>query len=268
MTRRAIGIVVSFFLLLGVGAHSARAADSLLADVLSRGTLRVAITPGNPPWCYVDPNGELMGYDADIANALGKALGVQVQFVRTDTAGRVAQLQAHKADVTISTFTPTLDRMKTIAFTDPYAIDGMQVLVRADSKINTIKDIPKGARVGVGRGSTLEGAIARNIPQASIVEFPGNADIAQAIASQQVDAIAANNGMITTTFKSGNGQYKLIPQLMGVEDDAIGLPQGDFTWWLWLNGFVHQINNDGTNYALYEKWFGQEPPSFVHKPPS
>ena len=154
MTRRKLGIFVSLFLLLGVWTHGARAADSLLADVLSRGTLRVAITPGNPPWCYVDPNGDLMGYDADIANALGKALGVQVQFVRTDTAGRVAQLQAHKADVTISTFTPTLDRMKTIAFTDPYAIDGMQVLVRADSKINTIKDIPKGARVGVGRGST------------------------------------------------------------------------------------------------------------------
>ncbi|HEX5325605.1 MAG TPA: transporter substrate-binding domain-containing protein, partial [Acetobacteraceae bacterium] len=109
MTRRAIGIFIAFFLLLGVAAPSARA-DSLLSDVLSRGTLRVAVAPGNPPWCYVDPNGELIGYDVEIAQALGKALGVQVQFVRTDTAGRVAQLQAHKADVTISTFTPTLDR--------------------------------------------------------------------------------------------------------------------------------------------------------------
>ncbi|HEX5327310.1 MAG TPA: transporter substrate-binding domain-containing protein [Acetobacteraceae bacterium] len=268
MTRRAIGIFIALFLLLGVAAPRARAADSLLADVLSRGTLRVAITPGNPPWCYVDPSGNLVGYDAEIAQALGKALGVQVQFVRTDTAGRVAQLQAHKADVTISTFTPTLDRMKTIAFTDPYSIDGMQVLVRADSGINTVKDIPKGARIGVGRGSTLEAAIAKNIPQGKIVEFPGNADIAQAMASQQVDAIAANNGMITTTYKNGNGKYKLIPQLMGTEDDAIGLPQGDFTWWLWLNHFVHQINTDGTNYTLYEKWFGQAPPDFVTKPTS
>lgn len=268
MRRRTVGIFVAFFLLLGISLPYAYAADSLLPDVLSRGTLRVAITPGNPPWCYVDPNGDLIGYDVDIANALAKALGVQVQFVRTDTAGRVAQLQAHKADVTISTFTPTLDRMKTIAFTDPYAIDGLQILVRADGNIHSIEDIPKGAHIGVGRGSTLEAAIAKNVPQATIVEFPGNADLAQAIASKQVDAIAANNGMITTTFKTGNGQFRQIPKLMGIEDDAIGLPQGDFTWWLWLNQFVHQINNDGTNYGLYQKWFGQEPPSFIHQPPS
>jgi polar amino acid transport system substrate-binding protein len=268
MMHRAIGVFVSLFLLLSLGVHGARAADSLLADVLSRGTLRVAVAPGNPPWCYVDPNGDLVGYDVEIANSLGKALGVQVAFVRTDTAGRVAQLQTHKADVTISTFTPTLDRMKTIAFTDPYAIDGLQILLRADSTVNTLTDFPKGARIGVSRGSTLEAAIAKNVPQATIVEFPGNADLAQAIESQQVDAIAANNGMITTTFKSGNGKYKLIPQLMGIEDDAIGLPQGDFPWWMWLNAFVHQINTDGTNYTLYQKWFGQEPPAFVKKPPS
>lgn len=268
MRRRAIGILVLLLLLLGVGPYRAHAADSLLADLLSRGTLRVAVAPGNPPWCYVDPNGDLIGYDVEIAKALGKALGVKVQFVRTDTAGRVAQLQAHRADVTVSTFTPTLDRMKTIAFTDAYSIDGLQVLVRAGSGITTLSDFPKGARIGVGRGSTLEGAIAKNVPQATIVEFPGNADLAQAIGSQQVDAIAANNGMITTTFKSGHGKYKLIPKLMGTEDDAIGLPQGDFTWWLWLNQFVHQINTDGTNYTLYRKWFGQEPPAFVRKPPS
>ncbi len=267
MTLRAVGRIVACCLLLATGAPRARA-ESLLAQVLGRGTLRVAITPGNPPWCSVDPSGKLVGYDVQIADTLAKALGVKLQFIRTDTAGRVAQLQAHRADVTISTFTPTLDRMKTIAFTDPYSIDGMQVLVRADSGITTVQQIPKGARIGVGRGSTLEAAIARNIPQARIVEFPGNADIAQAIASHQVDAIAANNGMITTTFKNGHGQYTLIPKLMGIEDDAIGLPQGDFTWWLWLNQFVHKINTDGTNYRLYEKWFGQAPPPFVTRPPS
>jgi polar amino acid transport system substrate-binding protein len=267
--RRAITTLVSLFLLLGLAAPAARAADSsMLADVLSRGTLRVAVTPGNAPWCTVDPSGELVGYDVEIAQTLGKALGVQVQFVRTDTAGRVAQLQAHKADVTISTFTPTLDRMKTISFTRAYAIDGLQVLVRADSKVNAITDFPKGARIGVGRGSTLEGAIAKNVPQAQIVEFPGNADLAQAIESQQVDGIAANNGFIVSTFKSGAGKYRVIPKLMGIEDDAIGLPQGDFTWWLWLDQFVKQINSDGTNYTLYQKWFGQEPPAFVLKPPS
>jgi hypothetical protein len=45
------------------------------------------------------------------------------------------------------------------------------------------------------------------------------------------------------------------------------LPQGDFVWWMWLNHFVHQINDDGTNYTLWVKWFGTEPPPFVKPPP-
>lgn len=265
MKRRTLGILAA--LVLAVVTTTAAHAQNTLATVLGRGTIRVALAPGNPPWAFVDPQGNLQGYDVEIANLLAKALGVTVEWVRTDTAGRVAQLQTHKADVTVATFTPTLDRMKTIAFTDPYAIDGMQVLVPANSPVKDIADFPKGARIATSRGSTLAQAIQKNVPQAQLVELPTNADLVQAIDSGQVDGIAANNGMITETFKTGNGKFRLIPKLMGIEDDAIGLQQGDFPWWLWLNAFVHQINNDGSNYALYTKWFGQEPPPFVHKPP-
>jgi hypothetical protein len=52
------------------------------------------------------------------------------------------------------------------------------------------------------------------------------------------------------------------------EDDAIGFPQGDFVWWLWLNRFVREINEDGTNYTLRIKWFGDAPmPAFIKPPP-
>jgi polar amino acid transport system substrate-binding protein len=243
-------------------------AASLLSDVLSRGAVRVAIVTGNAPWVFVDANGDLQGYDIEISQLLGKALGVNVEFVRTDTAGRVAQLQTHKADVTIATFTPTLDRMKTISFTDPYVIDGLQVMVSGSrSDLNSIKDFKPGAKIGLGRGSTATQALAKYIPQATVVEFPSTADLAQAIESGQVDGTASNNGLIASTVAQGGGKFKALPDLMGIEDDAIGLPQGDFIWWQWLNQFVHQINNDGSNYKLYVKWFGHEPPDFVKKPP-
>ena len=32
-----------------------------------------------------------------------------------------------------------------------------------------------------------------------------------------------------------------------------------FVWWMWLNHFVREINDDGTNYTLWVKWYGEVP---------
>ncbi len=266
MRRLALAAVA--VALAAVATPHVAAAQSILQNVLGRGSVRIAIVTGNAPWVFVDPNGELQGYDIEISKLLAKDLGVTIDWVRTDTAGRVAQLQTHKADVTVATFTPTLDRMKTVSFTDAYVIDGLQVMVSGSrNDLNGIKDFKQGARIGLARGSTAAQALAKYIPQATVVEFPSTADLAQAIESGQVDGTASNNGLVAATVEQGGGKFKALPELMGTEDDAIGLPQGDFVWWQWLNQFVHQINNDGSNYALFVKWFKHEPPAFVKKAP-
>jgi ABC-type amino acid transport substrate-binding protein len=245
------------------------AADSILADVLRRGTVRIAVTTGNEPRQFVDENGNLQGYDIDIANELAKQLGVTVEFIRTDVAGRVAMLQSHKADVTVATFTPTLDRLKTVAFTDAYTTDVLTLMTRADRKdLATLADFDKPSiKIALGRGSTAAKALAKYVPKATIVELPGLADIVQAIDAGQVDATCSNDGLVSWTVKKSGGKYRIAAALGAPEDDSIGLPQGDFVWWMWLNQFVHQINEDGTNYRFWVQWFGTDPPSFVKPPP-
>lgn len=249
-------------------AHPA-AADSLLNDVLHRGSIRIAVNTGNEPRQFADENGNLQGYDIDIAGELAKQLGVQIEFIRTDVAGRVAMLQSHKADITIATFTPTLDRLKTVAFTDPYTTDVLTLMIRSDRKeLAELKDFDKPEiKIALGRGSTAAKALAKYIPHATIVELPGLADIVQAIDAGQVDATCSNDGLVNWTVKNSNGKYRAAATLGDPEDDSIGLPQGDFVWWMWLNQFVRQINNDGTNYTLWAKWFGSPPPAFVKAPP-
>lgn len=249
------------------GAHAVDA-ESALTQVQQRGTLRVAVMAGNQPWTSVQPDGSLAGYEIDIANMIGKALGVKVEFVRTDVAGRVASLQAHKADMTIATFTPTLQRLTTLAFTDAYALDGIQILVRGDSGFTTLADMNKpSVQIGLARGSTSNTMIAQYLPNAKVVQLTSQSDLLQALESKQVDLVAANNGLMAAAAKSSSGKYMLVGPLMGEEADSIGLQADDFRWWLWLNSFVHQINADGSNYTLYKKWFETEPPAFI-KPPA
>jgi ABC-type amino acid transport substrate-binding protein len=179
-------------------------------------------------------------------------------------------LQTKKADITIASFTPNLERLKSVGFTDPYLTDVLTLMSRSDRKdLAVLADFNKPeVKVAIPRGSTAAKALATYAPKATIVEFSGTADIISAIDADQVDAICTGDALANWTVKNSGGKYRNAASLGPPEDDAIGFPQGDFVWWLWLNRFVREINEDGTNYTLWVKWFGDAPmPSFIKPPP-
>jgi polar amino acid transport system substrate-binding protein len=271
MRRLSVGVLALMLVIpeLLAGGRGAHAADSILIEVLRRGTVRIAISTGNPPTRFEDEKGVLQGYDIDIANHLAKQLGVAIEYIRTDTAGRVAMLQTKKADITIASFTPNLERLKSVGFTDPYLTDVLTLMSRADRKdLNSLADFNKPeVKIAIPRGSTAAKAIATFVPKATVVEFSGNADTIAAIDAGQVDGICAGDALVNWTANNSGGKYRNAASLGPPEDDAIGFPQGDFVWWLWLNRFVREINEDGTNYTLWVKWFGDAPPPPFVKPP-
>src|SRR5436305_3007037 len=67
-----------------VAAHAQQPANSRLDDIIKRGTLRVGMTGDYLPFTYLDKTtSKFRGFDVDMAEALGKALGVRVEFVQT-----------------------------------------------------------------------------------------------------------------------------------------------------------------------------------------
>ena len=272
MKRLLAGVLVLMVVAveLPTGGHRAYAADSILTEVLRRGTVRIATALGAPPTRFEDENGNLQGYDIDIANLLAKNLGVTIEWIKTDTAGRVAMLQTKKADLTIASFTPNLERLKSVGFTDPYLTDVLSLLSRADRKdLDSLAGFNRPeVKIAISRGSTAAKAIATTVPKATVVEFSGIADTVAALDAGQVDAICSGDALVNYTAKNSGGKYRNAGALGPPEDDAIGFPQGDFVWWLWLNRFVREINADGTNYTLWIKWFGDAPmPPFIKPPP-
>ena len=255
---------------LPTGDRTAHAADSILTEILRRGTVRIAIAIATPPLRFEDENGNLQGYEIDIANRLAKDLGVTIDWIKTNAAGRVAMLQTKQADITIASFTPNLERLKTIGFTDPYSTAVLSLLSRTDRKdLGSVADFNRPeVKFAIPRGSTVAKAIATYTPKATVVEFSGFADVIAALYAGQADAMAIPEAMVNWIAKNSGGKYHNAGALGPPEDDAIGFPQGDFVWWLWLNRFVREINEDGTNYTLWIKWFGDAPmPPFIKPPP-
>ncbi|WP_213992945.1 transporter substrate-binding domain-containing protein [Sodalis sp. dw_96] len=249
-------------------AQPAISADGdTLANIKKTGVLKVATVAANAPWESINPDGSFTGYDIDIAELLGKQLGVKVQYIRTDIAGRVASLQTHKADITIAVFTPTPERQAVVSFSTPYMMDGVQLLTRADSPYKDVKSFDNdGLTIGVTRGSTTAAKIGTQLPKAKVSEFAGQADLISALDSKQVSAVASNNGLIALVAKNSGNKFLALSPLLLTEEDAIGAAKGDDAWVKLLNDFINKINSDGTNYRLAKKWFGIEPPDFIKAP--
>ena len=261
---------------LPTGDRTAHAADSILTEILRRGTVRIALVVVVPPLRFEDENGNLQGYEIDIANRLAKDLGVTIDWIKTNAAGRVAVLQTRQADITIGSFTPNLERLKTIGFTDPYSTEVLNLLSRTDRKdLGSVADFNRPeVKFAVPRTSTMAKAIATYTPKATVVDVSTFAEMFAAFEAGQTDAVALPEPMVNWIAKNSGGKYRNVgalepprPPAPG-DEAAIGFPQGDFVWWLWLNRFVREINEDGTNYTLWIKWFGDAPmPPFIKPPP-
>jgi len=266
--RRTIlhGIAVSAIALGFAGTASAQA-PGLLQQIISRGTIRIAVLPSLPPYSRVLPTGEPEGYDIDIAKKLAEALKVKPEFVVTDIPGRVTSLQTHKVDVTIADFTRNVERSMTIAFTDPYLVTTMRLLVPDGAKWKAITDMGDGSgvKIAISRGGTAERAVPANLPKATLTRFNTQADEMSALLSGQVDAMAEDDFYNTQAIKDRPGKLRQLDGSLARAEIAIGLPAGDQDLLRVLNLFVEQMNASGDNAKMFKQWFGFDQPAIQSK---
>jgi polar amino acid transport system substrate-binding protein len=254
--------VLSAALLLWAGVLAAQAqAGDVLQQVVSSGTLRVAVMGSLPPYTNLTPSGELEGYDIDIAKRLAASLNVKPQFVIVDSAGRVAALQTHKADITASGFARNVTRSLTIAFSDPYLIVPGRIVVKADSPLKKVEEIndPK-VRLSMNRGGNSEPIIATRFPNAVRNLYNTNADCLNALLSNQVDAMAEDAFYDRQEIAKHSGQLRMLDGDYSRQENSIGMPAGDADWVRVINLWVEQFNASGDNKVLFQKWFGFDPP--------
>ena len=240
----------------------AQTQQSILQQVLSRGTVRIAVLASLPPFAQMTPSGQPEGYDIDIANAVAASLKVKPEFIVTDIPTRVTGLQTRKFDLTIADFTRNVERSTTIAFTDPYLVTSMKALARADCPAKAIADLndPK-YRIAIDRGGTDEIAVPPVLPKAQLVRFNAEADELASLLNGQTDAMAEDTLYNHRQIANHPGQLKELEGAFASAEIAIGLPAGDFDWWRVINLWVHQFNATGQNATLFKKWFGFDLPA-------
>jgi polar amino acid transport system substrate-binding protein len=251
-------------------APYASADDSQLDVVLKRDKLIVGTYSTSPPLAYIDDNGNLVGFEIDLAHQLAKDLlgdPNKVEFVVMQSDGRFPAVLSGKIDVGMCSTTITPDRAIRVAFTYPYIDAGSVLLARKDANITKIAQLndPKytyailNVPPAIARTKEVLPKIQQLLldsPSALFLAVKTGRATVFSIDKPIADFYAAENDDLVRVDASGTA-------LALVNNDSFFMKPGDFKWWLFLDTYVRELRF-GTRYeqytAWYRKWLHKDPP--------
>jgi len=224
--------------------------------------LKIATEGANPPFSTIDSNGQLEGFDFDIANALCVKMGAECEIAAQDWDGIIPALLAHKYDAIVASLNVTQDREKVVAFTKPYYHSPSAFVVR---KGTDPKDLsPKalaGKTIGV-QTATNHAAFLEDKYSRSIVRLYNTvADAYRDLAAGRVEYVMYDKLAVYDWLKTPEGACCEIapgdlsdPAYFG-SGVAIALRKGDDALLKRLNAAIDGIRADGTYAKINAKYF-------------
>lgn len=262
MTLAAGGLIAALGLGLSMLMPSTAAAQSV-NDIISRGKLVVAIDTTTPPYAFLGDDLKPTGFDVEVANDMGAALGVPVEFQTVTSPGRIPALLTKQVDVVISIFSITPQRAIQVDYSIPYAGQSSVVIGPKSTVIKGPKDL-SGKKIGVTRGTGEDGlltATAAADPTIQILRFDDYSSLLQAMVSGQIDAMGGGDYGEIYLKKAQNGdafeqKYTLKSFFFG-----IGVAKGNDDLRQWINTWLFTMKTDGTLEALSEKYRHQPLPA-------
>ena len=204
------------------GVMAQNVPPNVVKELAPNGKLRAAINFGNIVLAQKDPaGGEPRGVSGELARELAKRLGVPIEYVTFDAAGKVFDaLKAGAWDVAFLAIDPV--RSEGIEFTGPYVVIEGAYLVPANSPLQTNEDVDRdGVRVAVARGSAYDLYLTRALKRAQLVREQSGP---QALDMFLKDRLEAAAGTTEPAEHAGANRRRLAPS------HARGVPKWTREW--------------------------------------
>ena len=234
-------------------------ADDALAAIKERGVLRVGTAGDYQPMSYLDPETRrYVGFDAELAEDLADALGVELEYVETSWPTLMADTLAGKFDLAICGITITDARQEQALMSDGYLGNGKTVLCRAEDagRYTSLSAINRPeVRVMENPGGLNEKFARENLPNATLIIHDVNQEIPGLVAAGEADV------MITEIMEAGYyvGQDSRLAAPLIYAPFTQGqlgvlMPKGSETLLDYVNAFLAQEKASGRIDALAEEY--------------
>lgn len=233
-------------------------------STLDKDELVVGLDDTFVPMGFKNESGEIVGFDIDLANAVGKKLNKKIKFQSIDWSMKETELDNGNIDLIWNGYSINDERKQKVEFSKPYLNNNQVIVTLADSNIKT-KDDLKGKKVGAQNGSTAvdaveaAGDIMKSFDGGKLVTFEDNNAALMDLEAKRLDAIVVDEILARYYMKArGQEKYKILTENFGSEQYGIGIRKGDTKFVEAFNKALDEVIADGTAGEISKKWFEQD----------
>lgn len=186
-------LLFSQFVLLGQTEEPGKPDKPSIEKIKKSGKLVVGTSADYPPYEFHllnDKDSELVGIDIDIAKAIAKELGVELEIKDLIFSKIFSALDSDKIDIAIAGLHPTEERKKVADFSEVYYQAIQMVVIRKSdlTNINSIEDL-RGKRVGTQKDSIQESMARSQITGSIFVAMDDIRGLVDCLKKNEIDAI-------------------------------------------------------------------------------
>ncbi len=253
MTRLFKAATAAFFSMAVLALPQGAKADAL-DDIMKAKVIKVAVPQDFAPFGSAGSDLKPQGYDIDMANLIGKELGVKVEIIPVTSANRIPYLQTRKADLVISSLGKNAEREKVIDFSAAYAPFFSGVYGTKAIAVTKMEDLA-GKTIGATRGAIEEQEVSKMAPAtATIKRYEDNNATISAFISGQVDLIATGNVIAAAIAEKSAARPPVVKFVIKDSPCYVGLNKDEPKLLAKVNEIIAKAKTSGELSKISEKW--------------
>lgn len=266
LVKKVLTLSLTSALLFSLAACSKAPAtnQSETSSIMDKEAWVIGLDDTFAPLGFRDADGNLTGYDVDLAKAIGTKLDKEVTLQPIDWSMKEAELTAGNIDLIWNGYTITDERAKKVDFSTPYLDNKQVVVVLADSPIQVKADLA-GKKVGAQSESSAvtamekEDALYASFDQGKAITYEDNNQALMDLDSKRTDAVVADEVVVRYYMSlKGTEKYRILDEDFGAEEYGVGFRKGDTAAVEAFNNAYDELKQDGTLTTISEKWFGSD----------
>lgn len=231
----------------------------VLNKIYKSGVLRVGTSGTQPPFSMKAKDGQLMGYEVELAKLLSEAMNLKIKFVQKPFSELLVALDNDEVDIVMSGMTITPERNVKYTFVGPYIVSGKSILVKATrlAALDEMGEINRSSiSVAALKGSTSQAFVEKNAPKVKLVTTMDYDAAVKMILEDKVDILVADYPVcVVSILRNQEAGLATLESPLTMEPIGIALTPEAFQLHNLLDNYLKALQMSGILESLEKRWF-------------
>jgi len=250
--------IIYFQIILFLVIFSSLAHANTFEDVLKNGKLRVGVAMYEP-WVIKNKDGNLDGFEIQIANQIAKDMGVSAEFVTVKWEELINSLESNKFDVIISGMAITPARALRVNFSNPYASSGIGIVacIAQTKSFNSLAELNEpGIKIAAVSKTVSEKLAGKVFSNADIRSYSTIEEAKDAVIEGEVHALVESSAVAKFLALSHPGQVDVpLSESLLTYKTGVAVKKGEYDFLNYLNSWITAREAEGWIESRQQYWF-------------